>query len=166
VDNDHVRFGWPRRAWTRARKIPLLGWYFIAGFLVLAALLINTALQGNREVDAAKPTTLHVTGCWTEHETHGFNRYCAIKWSLPDGTGGSGSIQEDDTSIDTGSTIHGWATTTKAWTSSPKRRSSPWDWVVAPAIVLGCVALGFFVWRGSRSTGRRGNEAREPQEHR
>jgi hypothetical protein len=126
------------------------GWLFVLGLLVVAGLVVNTAVQGNRQVDSAKATALHVTHCWKVRVRHGWDRYCALRWSLPDGTWGSGSIREDDTSIDTGSTIHGWATPTKAWTSSPKRRSSSWDWVVVAVIVLGPAGLGYYIWRQAK----------------
>lgn len=123
------------------------GWLFILGLVVVAGLVVNTAIRGNQEIDSARPAALHVTHCWTTIEHRSPTRYCAIRWSLPDGTWGSGSIREDDISIDTGSTLHGWATPTKAWTSSPKRRSSPWSWVVVAVIVLGPAGLGLYIWR-------------------
>lgn len=133
--------------WAALRRMTVWGWLFVLGLLVVAGLVVNTAVRGNQEFDSARPAALHVTHCWKVRASHRFDRYCAIRWSLPDGSWGSGSIREDDTSIDSGATIHGWATPTKAWTSSPKRRSSPWSWVVVAVIVLGPAGAGLYVWR-------------------
>jgi hypothetical protein len=113
--------------------MPLEFWVIVFVVLGALALGVNTVVQDLRTANDAKPTTLHVTHCWEHHTGNGDDRFCDIRWTLPDGSQGKGSIKEWDVDLKPGSTIHGWATPTQAWTERP---TSPWHWAVWPLVLI------------------------------
>lgn len=130
-----------RRSWRIARRIHPVGWSILVGLPTILLVLATIVVLGDvRKAVSAKPTTLYVTHCWTTNQGRLSTRYCGIVWTLPDGSRGSGKIKPNDVLADAGSTMHGWATPTAAWTG-PKWEPVIGDWPIALVIVIAVVLV-------------------------